>query len=109
MQLTFLVGGIATVSFLTLIMVVSMYTDVISLPVKIVLITIACLIFGVGIYVAMEGERTVGYYKCKHCGDMFVPTLGAYMIGPHIFTTRKMRCPHCGKKSWCKKVLAREE
>lgn len=109
MQLTFLVGGIATVSFLTLILVVSMYTEVISLPVKLVLIGIACIIFGVGLYVAMEGERTVGYYKCKHCGDVFVPTFAAYMMGPHMLTTRKMKCPHCGKKSWCKKVLTKEE
>lgn len=109
MQLTFLVGGIATVSFLTLILVVSMYTEVISLPVKLVLIGIACIIFGVGLYVAMEGERTVGYYKCKHCDDVFVPTFAAYMMGPHMLTTRKMKCPHCGKKSWCKKVLTKEE
>lgn len=108
MQMTFMIGGIATVSFLTLIMVVSMYTEVISLPVKVVLIAIACVIFAVGIYVAMEGERTVGYYKCKHCGDVFVPTFSAYMMGPHMLTTRKMRCPHCGKKSWCKKVLTKE-
>lgn len=108
MQMTFMIGGIATVSFLTLIMVVSMYTEVISLPVKVVLISIACVIFAVGIYVAMEGERTVGYYKCKHCGDVFVPTFSAYMMGPHMLTTRKMRCPHCGKKSWCKKVLTKE-
>lgn len=108
MQLYFLVGGIATVSFLTLILVVSMYTDVISLPVKLVLIAIACVIFGVGIYVAMEGERNVGYYKCKHCGETFVPTFGVYMMAPHMLTTRKMRCPHCGKKSWCKKILTKE-
>lgn len=109
MQLTFLVGGIATVSFLTLILVVSMYAEVISLPVKLVLIGIACIIFGVGIYVAMEGERTVGYYKCKHCGDVFVPTFAIYMMAPHMLTTRKMKCPYCGKKSWCKKVLTKEE
>lgn len=108
MQMTFMVGGIATVSFLTLILVVSMYTDVISLPVKVILVAIACVIFGVGIYAAMEGERTAGYYKCKHCGDVFIPDMGKYMMAPHMLTTRKMRCPHCEKKSWCKKVLTKE-
>lgn len=109
MQMTFVIGGIATVSFITLLLVVSMYTEVISLPVKFILVAIACGIFAVGIYAAMEGERTTGYYRCKCCRDVFVPTFGAYMMGPHMFTTRRMKCPHCGKKSWCKKILTKDE
>ena len=109
MQMTFIVGAISTVSFVTLNLVVSMYAEVISLPVKILLVAIACVIFGVGIYAAMEGERSVGYYKCKCCGDTFVPGFREYSMAPHMWTTRRMKCPHCGKKSWCKKVLTREE
>lgn len=108
MQLSFIVGGIATVSFITLILVVTIYTEVMSLPAKITLITIACLIFAVGMYVAMQGERTIGYYKCKHCEETFVPNFGDYMMGMHILTTRRLKCPHCGKKSYCKKIYAKE-
>lgn len=108
MQMTFIVGGIATVAFLTLIMVVCMYTDVMSVPVKITLVAIACAIFSAGLYVAMQGERTIGYYKCKHCGETFVPGFGAYVMGMHMLTTRWLRCPNCGKKSWCRKILSRE-
>lgn len=108
MQLSVITGTIATVSFLTLILVVCMYTDVMSIPVKILLVAIACGIFGTGLYVAMQGERTIGYYKCKCCGETFVPDFGAYMMGMHVFTTRRLKCPKCGKKSWCKKVLTKE-
>lgn len=43
MQLTVVVGVIATISFITLLMVVATYTDVISIPVKVLLSVIACV------------------------------------------------------------------
>ena len=108
MQLTILIGIIATISFITFILIVVMYTDVMSIPVKIILVAIACLIFIIGMYAAMQGERTIGYYQCKECGDIFVPTFKAYTMGIHLFSTRRLKCPHCGKKNWCKKILAKE-
>lgn len=108
MQLTILIGIIATISFITFILIVVMYTDVMSIPVKIILVAIACLIFIIGMYAAMQGERTIGYYQCKECGDTFVPTFKAYTMGIHLFSTRRLKCPHCGKKNWCKKILAKE-
>ncbi len=109
MTVTAITGIIATVAFLTLIMVVALYTEVISLPVKIILICIACLIFAAGLYVAMQGERTIGYYKCAKCSNLFVPTFWAYTMGLHVITTRRLKCPKCGKSSWCKKVFAKED
>lgn len=107
--LSSIVGIIATITFITLLLVVCMYAEVMSMPVKITLITIACIIFAIGMCVAMEGERRIGYYKCKHCGDTFIPGFFQYTVGMHIFTTRRMKCPHCGKKSWCRKVMLKEE
>lgn len=106
--LTIITGVIAIVAFITLIIVVAVYTEVIALPVKIILVCIACGIFIPGLIVAMEGERTVGYYKCKACGELFVPTFGEYTFGMHILATRHLRCPKCGKRTWCKKVLAKD-
>lgn len=108
MHLITLVGIISTVAFITLILVVSVYTDAISILVKISIIIVACAIFAVGMFVAMHGERTIGYYKCPHCGDTFVPGFVGYMMGMHMLTVRRLKCPHCGKKSWCKKVLSKE-
>lgn len=107
--LTVAVGVIATISFLTIILVAGMYADAISLSVRILLIAIACSIFAIGLYVAMEGERTIGYYKCRQCGEKFVPGFRQYTMGMYMLSTRRMKCPYCGKKSWCKKVMGRED
>ena len=106
--LTTITGLIATVAFITLILVVCVYTEVMAQPVKIVLVCIACGIFVPGLIVAMEGDRTVGYYKCKACGELFIPTFGEYTLGMHMLTTRYLRCPKCGKVTWCKKVLSKD-
>lgn len=105
---TTITGIISTVAFITLILVVCVYTEVMTLPVKIVLVCIACGIFVPGLFIAAEGERTIGYYKCKACGERFIPTFGAYTLGIHILTTRYLRCPKCGKVTWCKKVLSKD-
>lgn len=105
MQLILLMGVISIVSFVTLIIVVNTYTEVISNPAKRILIFIACAIFAVGIIAMMEGGRTFGYYKCMCCGETFVPGFMNYTTGLNIIAMRRMRCPHCGKRSWCRKVL----
>ena len=107
-RLSCVTGAIATVAFIALILVVVTYTDVIALPVKIALVTIACVLFAVGLVVFAQGERTVGYYRCRHCGETFVPKFTPYFVSMHIGTTRHMKCPHCGKWGWCKKVMSKE-
>lgn len=109
MWLTTATGLIATVSFVTLIIVVCVYTAVMSVPAKVLLVAIACIVFGVGVYIAMQGERTIGYYKCGNCGEYFVPDFLAYTMGVHMLTTRKLKCPGCGKTGWCKKVMTKRE
>lgn len=58
-----------------------------------------------GLFVSAALEWDAGTYECKHCKARFVPTMGAYMMGMHTLTTRHLRCPECGKKSWCKRRL----
>lgn len=50
-------------------------------------------------------EQRVGVYECKKCGAKFVPTYNQVTMAPHINRTRYMKCPHCDKKSWCKKKV----
>ena len=109
MMLIGIIGIMATVSFVTLLLVVCVYTDVIALPVKIVLISIACVIFGVGIVIALEGNRTIGYFKCGKCGELFVPDVISYNSGLNIVTARYLKCPKCGEKSFCKKHMSQGE
>ena len=105
MQLIVLMGIISTVSFITLLVVVCIYTEVISIPVKGIMLLIACTIFAIGIITMMVGGRTFGYYKCSCCGKTFVPDFKNFATGINVITMRSMKCPCCGKRNWCKKVL----
>ena len=105
--LTTIIGVISTITFVTLLLVVCFYTDVIVLPVKIMLLLIALSVFGVGLYVAMWGDRKIGYFKCGNCNELFTPTFMQYTMGMHIVSTRYLKCPHCKTRTWCKKVMAK--
>ena len=103
--LTTMIGVISTITFVTLLLVVCFYTDVIILPIKIVLMMIAISVFGVGLYVAMWGDRKIGYFKCRNCNELFTPTFMQYNMGMHLLSTRYLKCPHCKTRTWCKKVM----
>ena len=106
--LTTMIGVISTITFVTLLLVVCFYTDVIILPIKIVLMMIAISVFGVGLYVAMWGDRKIGYFKCRNCNELFTPTFMQYNMGMHLLSTRYLKCPHCKTRTWCKKVIIKE-
>ena len=106
--LTTIIGVISTITFVTLLLVVCFYTDVITLPIKIVLMIIAISVFGIGLYVAMWGDRKIGYFKCRNCNELFTPTFMQYNMGMHLLSTRYLKCPHCKTRTWCKKVMTKE-
>ena len=106
--LTTMIGVISTITFVTLLLVVCFYSDVITLPIKMVLMVIAISVFGVGLYVAMWGDRKIGYFKCRNCNELFTPTFMQYNMGMHLLSTRYLKCPHCKTKTWCKKVMTKE-
>ncbi|MCH5164112.1 MAG: transcriptional regulator, partial [Clostridiales bacterium] len=76
---------------------------------RIVLAVFGFIIICAGVGIACVLERDAGVYECKHCGERFVPTMKAYLCAPHTPTTRRLRCPKCGKKSYCKKRLSKED
>ena len=84
--LTTMIGVISTITFVTLLLVVCFYTDVITLPIKMVLMVIAISVFGVGLYVAMWGDRKIGYFKCRNCNELFTPTFMQYNMGMHLLS-----------------------
>lgn len=91
----------------TLVMVAS-YVDISTLY-RIVLIVLATLILFGGIAVAAALEMREAVFECKKCKKRFIPTKTAYIMGVHTITRRHLRCPHCGKRSWCKRDLNVEE
>lgn len=76
--------------------------------VRILLIVIAVVVMVGGILVAAVLEMTVGGFECRHCGEYFEPDAFSYLMGAHTIMHRRLKCPHCGKKSWCKRRLTKE-
>ena len=54
---------------------------------------------------AVKLEASVGHYRCKECGEEIVPTYSEVMKAMHKGFTRKLICPRCNKRTWCKKVI----
>ncbi|MBR2220623.1 MAG: helix-turn-helix domain-containing protein [Clostridia bacterium] len=53
-------------------------------------------------------DNDAGYYECPHCKTRFKPTMEEYIKGIRNLTTRKLKCPHCGEKTYCKKRLSKK-
>ena len=70
--------------------------------------TTGTMFIGVGI-VALRIEQKAGYYECKECGHRYVPTYWQVFFAPHVNRSRLMKCPNCGKRSFHKKVISKEE
>ena len=74
----------------------------------ITLISFGFVVFLIGCFFAVRIEQKAGYYECKHCGYRYVPTYKQTLFAPHMGRSRYMKCPHCGKKSYHKKVISKE-
>lgn len=73
-----------------------------------------CLLIGIGLVVVVLGiiiacvlDRDARAFECPECHERFVPEMGAYIMGPHTITKRKLRCPKCGAVKYCRHVLTK--
>lgn len=67
------------------------------------------IIFLIAIFFLLRIEQKAGYYECKKCNHRYVPTYSSVFWAMHMGRTRYMKCPKCGKKSWQKKVISKED
>ena len=74
-------------------------------PWMLVAIISLCLVFLIPCFYALKLEVSVGAYKCKNCGHEIVPTYKQALNAMHMGTTRYLKCPKCGKRTWCKKII----
>ena len=74
---------------------------------RILPLCVGFVVIAAGVAVCCIMDREAGYYECPKCKKLFVPTMGAYIAGPHTLTKRQLKCPHCGKISYCKKKLSK--
>ena len=77
-------------------------------PWMLVAILALCVVFLIPCFYALKLEVSVGAYKCKKCGHEIVPTYTQALNAMHAGTTRYLKCPKCGKRSWCKKVIDKD-
>ncbi len=63
----------------------------------------------VGLMYGLKIEQAAGYYECGKCRHRYVPTFGSVLWAMHVNRTRYMKCPECGKKSWQKKVISKDD
>lgn len=89
-------------------MAVASYVDV-PTPVRILLIAIAMVVLVAGIGVAAALEMRSAVFECPKCNERFIPTKTAYIMGAHTIMRRRLTCPKCGKRSWCKRRLGGKE
>ena len=72
---------------------------------QLVAILAITVVFLIPCFYALKLEVSVGHYKCQNCGGQIVPTYTQALNAMHRGTTRYLKCPHCGKRTWCKKVI----
>ena len=93
-----LIGGIAVAAFL--------------IPEgvwQLVTILGVCVVFLIPCFYALNLEVSVGAYKCKNCGHEIVPTYKEALNAMHMGTTRRLKCPKCNERTWCKKIINKNE
>ena len=72
--------------------------------IKIFLVVFGFVVSMIGLSFALKIEQIAGYYVCKNCGHKHIPSYWQVFFAPHINRTRYLKCPHCHKRSWNKKV-----
>lgn len=78
-------------------------------PWQLVAIIGICVVFLIPCFYALKLEVSVGAYKCNNCGNEIVPTYKQALNAMHKGTTRYLKCPNCQKRTWCKKVLVKNQ
>lgn len=94
---------ITLVSSITLIMVAGIFQMQEWVRILLIIIGFIVIILGVGVCCVLE--KDAGCFECRRCGHRFVPAMKEYIMAPHTLTTRRLYCPECGKKSYCRKRL----
>ena len=74
----------------------------------IIMVSVGLVEFLTMAFFALRIEQKAGYYECKECGHRYTPTYGQVFFAMHLNRTRYMKCPHCHKRSWNKKVISKE-
>lgn len=100
-----IVCAISVLASITLILLAGFLDVVIWLRVVLIAISIVIMIAGISAAVILDVQA--GAFECSNCSNRFVPSTKEYILGMHTITKRKLKCPKCGKRSYCRKVLTK--
>lgn len=100
-----IVGVVVSIALLVIIAILA-EESVIRETSAIVLIVISEILLLVAVFFAAKVDYETGVYECRNCHHIFKPKFMAYLLGPHSLTTRSLKCPECGKTTWCKRKNA---
>ena len=106
LALEYVIGFISAATLLVMIFIAAFLLE--ETLWKSLVIAFGIAVFAVGITFGMKLEREAGYYECRKCGHRYVPEGLPFWLSMHVGRTRYLKCPHCGERSWQKKVLTRE-
>ena len=99
------IGIGSTIIFTILIFMSGYFVE--SEGIKILLFIFAFLFLITGVSIALKIETEEGYYECQKCHHKYIPSYRQVYFAMHIGRTRYMKCPHCQKRSWQKKIYSK--
>ncbi|MBE5744531.1 MAG: helix-turn-helix transcriptional regulator [Clostridiales bacterium] len=87
----------------TIILLASYFEMAIGWRIALICIGVAIMVGGISVMCVLE--LSAGGYQCQKCKAKFVPSFGAYIMGAHTIMYRRLKCPKCGVRNWCKRTL----
>ena len=99
-----IVAAITILAGLSIILLSALLSAPIWLKIGCIVFSLIIIVLGVGVCCVLTVDA--GVYECPACGEKFVPSMKDFIGGAHAFTKRKLKCPKCGKKNFCKKRLS---
>ena len=76
---------------------------------RIVILAFSIIMIFMVAFIAVGIEQKAGYYECQCCHYRYVPTYRQTILAMHSGRTGYVKFPECGKRSWQKKVLTKED
>lgn len=101
-----IVCGIITIIAVCSLVVIAAYIEM-TAAARTALIIFAAITAAVGTGAAATLEINAGHFVCPYCGNLFVPSMKAYVKAYHTFTKRRLTCPECGKTGMCRHKIVR--
>ena len=78
-------------------------------PILGVIICSSTVLFVLVCFYLLKLEVEAGYYECNNCHHRHIPSYQEALFAPHMSTTRYLKCPKCGKRTWSRKVMTKED